>query len=116
MVKEDKSCYVVDMIQEYMKKCREGWHEWGYNTVSHDGITHTSGEQICMHCGVKYSDFLNSIKQPLESIQEKTKEKELHHHFDKYGVCVRCGIDMRNAQTPCKKSEETRPIGEEELS
>lgn len=29
------------------KKCE---HEIGYNTVTHNGITHPSGEQICLNC------------------------------------------------------------------
>ena len=42
------------------------------------------------------------------------KKEELHHHFDKYGVCVRCGIDIKNAHEKCKLSEETLPTGEKE--
>lgn len=55
---KDESCIVVDMINEYMKKCREGQHEWGYNVVEHDEINHPTGEQVCMHCQKPYSVFL----------------------------------------------------------
>lgn len=67
-----ENCYAIDMIQEYMKKCADGWHEWGYHTRDGGHGERAVGEQVCIHCGIAYSVFLNSIKQPLKCIPEET--------------------------------------------
>ena len=70
----------MDMIQEYMKKCADGWHEWGYNTRDGRHGERPVGEQVCIHCGVAYSTFLNSVKSHTEPISESprpTGEEEL---------------------------------------
>lgn len=49
---------IIDMKKIRSENCKKGDHEFGWNTVTHENITHPTGIQICLSCGKTFRQLL----------------------------------------------------------
>lgn len=52
-------------------------HQFGYKSISHGGITHPSGPQVCLLCGKTLEELLRAVTRiEYLTIHDQMKDKE----------------------------------------